>query len=383
MKIVCASSVLLGPEAFSTLGTVLTVPDEAISSNVLSDADALIIRSKTAVDKNILKDSPVAFVGTATAGIDHMDVAYLEDRGVAWSCGAGSNAGSVAEYVVAAILNMVRAHGLLLDDLTIGIIGVGHVGKEVFRKCAAMGIKVLLNDPPRALAENDPAFIPLDDLLNEADIITFHVPLEDGGPFATRHLADHRFFEKVQLGALFINASRGEVVDSDALLAALDSGTVRAAVLDVWEHEPEIRLDVLERADLGTPHIAGHSHEGKLKGTLMLYEDACRFFEVQPAFDPGHHLPALDDPAIDLDARGCLDQDLIWNAVRVAYDIREDDRRLREGAVPDARARGGYFSGMRRNYGVRREFPAFEVRLEHGSEKQKEKLKGIGFQVAD
>jgi erythronate-4-phosphate dehydrogenase len=278
---------------------------------------------------------------------------------------------------------MVRAHGLLLDDLTIGIIGVGSVGREVLKKCASMGMNVLLNDPPRAMSESDSSFIPLDPLLAEADIVTFHVPLEDRGKFATRHLADHRFFEKVQLGALFVNASRGEVVDSDALLAALDSGTVRAAVLDVWEHEPSIRLDVLDRVDLGTAHIAGHSHEGKLNGTLMLYEEACRFFEMPRTFNPAHHVPDLECPGIDLDARGCLDQDLLWNAVRIAYDIEEDNRQLREGAVPDDRARGGYFSGLRRNYGVRREFPAFEVGLRHGSGKQREKLKGLGFRVLD
>jgi erythronate-4-phosphate dehydrogenase len=381
MKIVCASSVLLGVEAFSTLGTVLTVPDEAISTNVLTDVDALIVRSKTTVDENLLKDTPVAFVGTATAGIDHMDVPYLEDRGIAWSCAAGSNACSVAEYAVAATLNMVLAHGLLLDELAIGIIGVGHVGREVSRKCTSMGLRVLLNDPPRTMVENDPALIPLDELLEEADIITLHVPLEDRGHFATRHLVDHRFFEKVRSGVLFVNASRGEVVDSDALLTALDSGTVRAAALDVWEHEPEIRLDVLDRVDLGTAHIAGHSHEGKLKGTLMLYEDACQFFEVPGTFNPAHHVPDLECPRIELDARGCLDQDVLWNAVRIAYDLQEDDRRLREGAVPDARARGGYFAGLRRNYGVRREFPAYEVSLKNGSAKQSEKLTGLGFQV--
>ena len=383
VKIVCASSVLLGTEAFSTLGTVVTVPGEAISPNVLSDADALIIRSGTKVDEALLKNSPVAFVGTATAGTNHLDIPYLEERGIAWSNAIGSNANSVSEYVTAAVLFTVREHGLLLDDLSIGIIGAGHVGSALEEKCRSMGMTVLLNDPPRRMKEDNPAFISLEALLTEVDIISLHVPLEDSGPFPTRHLADQRFFEQVQPGALFVNASRGEVVDSDALLAAFDNGTVQAGVLDVWEHEPEIRLDVLERVDLGTPHIAGYSHEGKLNGTLMLYEDACRFFEVEDAFDPAHHFPELESPRIHLDARGCLDQDVLWNAVQCAYDIREDDRQLREGAVSDGLARAAYFSGLRRNYGVRREFPAYEVALAHRSEEQQAKLSGLGFRVPD
>ena len=379
MKIVCATSVLFGAEAFSTLGETIRVPDQAISRDVLAGVDALIIRSKTAVTPGLLEGTPVSFVGTATAGVDHLDLDYLDARGIAWAAAQGSNANSVAEYVVAAMLHMVRRHGLLLGNLSVGIVGVGHVGRKVAEKCRALGMGVLLNDPPRARQENDPAFVSLDTVLAEADFVTLHVPLTSTGPFPTRHLADHRFFESLRPGALLINSSRGEVLDSDALLMALDRGVLRGAVLDVWEDEPLFRMDVLDKVDLGTPHIAGYSFEGKLNGTLILYHEACGFFEQPRRFQPAPYLPPVPDEVLDLDTRGRLDQDVLWDAVRSAYDILEDDRMLREGAVRDPAMRGGYFTGLRKNYPVRREFPCTRLRLRSPSPGLAAQLEGLGF----
>jgi erythronate-4-phosphate dehydrogenase len=379
VKTVCATSVLYGVEAFSTLGETVSVPEEAISRNVLADVDALIVRSRTAITADLLEGTPVAFVGTATAGVDHIDLDYLDSRGIAWAAAKGSNANSVAEYVVASMLYLVRRHGQLLEDLSVGIVGVGHVGQKVREKCLTLGMRVLLNDPARAVQEHDPAFLPLTTVLNEADLITLHVPLSDGEPFPTRHLANHRFFEQLRPGSFLINSSRGEVVDSEALLIALDRGILRGAVLDVWEGEPVFRPDVLARVDIGTPHIAGHSFEGKLKGTLMLYEEACGFFEKEGRFEPAEHiLPGLPD-VLDLDVRGLLPQDVLWEAVKYAYNIEEDDRALREGAVNDPAARGGYFSGLRRNYPVRREFPASRIHFQHGDAALCDPLRGLGF----
>ena len=223
MKIVCASSVLHGEEAFSTLGRTVILPDQEISRSDVMDADALVIRSKTRVTRDLLEGTRVSFVGTATAGVDHMDLEWLEYHDIAWHAAAGCNANSVAEYITAALLCLVQRKRLLLKDLTLGVVGVGHVGSAVAEKARALGMNVLLNDPPRALAENHPPeLLPLDRVLDEADVVTLHVPLTDTGPYATRRMGDCRLFERLQPGCIFLNASRGEVVDSDALMVALE-----------------------------------------------------------------------------------------------------------------------------------------------------------------
>jgi erythronate-4-phosphate dehydrogenase len=269
----------------------------------------------------------------------------------------------------------------LLTDLTLGIVGVGHVGSAVERKARALGMKVLLNDPPRQIREGNPNLLPLARVLHEADVISLHVPLTRLGPFATAHLADHRFFEKVCPGSLFINTSRGEVVDSDALLMAMDRGVVLAAALDVWEQEPSIREDVMERVDISTPHIAGYSYEGKLNGTLMLYDAACGFFELEPSLAPARYLsPPPRDP-VELDGRGKLEEDLLSQAVRAAYDIEEDDRLLRAMMGREASQRGDYFRDLRRNYYERREFPCTRILGSHMDHDLRRKLSGLGFIV--
>ncbi len=377
MKIVCAASVLYGAEAFGTLGETVVVPDGEISSAVLKDADALIVRSKTRVTPELLNGTSVQFVGTATAGFDHLDVDYLQAREIGWTEAGGCNANSVAEYVVAALLHLVEAHGLLVEDLTLGIVGVGNVGKAVLAKVEALGMRVLQNDPPRQCAENNPDLIELDAVLSDSDVVTLHTPLIDEGPFPTRHLANHRFFEQMQRGSLFINACRGEVTDSDALLTAMDSGVVRAAVLDVWEDEPTVRRDVLDRVDLGSAHIAGYSFEGKLNGTLMVYEDACQFFEMPSTFDASNHAPPPPAEPIVIDGRGRLAQDILHEAVRRAYDIRTDDQLLRES--PDGDKGGAYFNGLRRGYRLRREFPCFRIQPVQLADDVQQTLMRLGF----
>jgi erythronate-4-phosphate dehydrogenase len=208
-------------------------------------------------------------------------------------------------------------------------------------------------------------------------VVTLHTPLIDDGPFPTRHLADHRFFEYMQPGSLFINACRGEVVDSDALLTAMDAGIVRAAVLDVWENEPRVRRDVLDRVDLGSAHIAGYSFEGKLNGTLMVYEDACQFFELPSAFDASKHAPEPAADPIVVDGRGRLAQDILHQAVRRAYDIRTDDQLLRSS--PAGVEGGAYFNGLRRGYRLRREFPCLLVQPRDVGYDVQQTLERLGF----
>lgn len=381
MKTVCAASVLYGREAFGTLGDVVVLPDHLISAADVRDAEALIIRSQTSVDAALVRKSRLRFVGTATSGGDHMDLAALEQAGIAWAHAPGCNAASVAEYLVCAVLWLAERRRRPVTDATLGVVGVGQIGTRVCRKAEFLGMKVLQNDPPRRAATGDTAFRPLEEVLAQADFITLHVPLTRDGPYPTVRMANCRFFSHVKPGCGFINTARGEVVDSDALLLALERGAVAHAVLDVWEHEPYFRQDVLQRVDLGTPHIAGYSLDGKLEGTLAVYRRACEFFEIEPAWTPPPLAPP-GLPRLEVDPRGKPDEQVLWEIVRAAYDIEADDRALRAGMNADDNGRGAHFVSLRLGYPVRREFPATQVTLRHGSPALADKVAGLGFSVS-
>ncbi|MBI9020393.1 MAG: 4-phosphoerythronate dehydrogenase [Verrucomicrobia bacterium] len=379
MKTVVAETVMLGREAFETLGEVVVVPDREIGPQHLADADALIIRSKTKATADLLAGSPVRFVGTATAGFEHIDFQWLEKQQIGWCAAPGCNAASVADYITATLLHL----NIELEGKTIGIIGVGQVGSRIAKRAEALGLRVLLNDPPREAREcssqekNKPPhameFQGLEKLLAQSDIVTLHVPLVAEKPWPTLRMADCRFFEKMKRGSVFINASRGRVLDSDALLHAKANGVISHAVLDVWDPEPNIRLDVLAAADIATAHIAGHSLEGKLNGTVQVYREACQFFEIQPTWDPAPLLPAVSVPNLKIDSHGKSDLDVLAETVASTYDILADDTALR-GAVEK-------FDFLRANYGVRREFFNTSVILSEDRPALLQKLRTLGFRA--
>lgn len=381
VRIVCAESVLCGAEVFGGLGDVVILPDEEISSASVREADALVIRSTTPVRRDLLDQGRIQIVGSATSGTDHLDTAYLEQHDIAWTAAAGCNANSVAEYVVAALLVLVERHGYLLPDMTLGVVGVGHVGSRVARKARALGMRVLQNDPPRRLAEGGTAFVELDQLLEESDAVTVHVPLTHDGPFATFHLANHRFFEKLPGGALFINTSRGGIVDSEALLTALNQGVVLAAAVDVWEGEPDVPAELISRADIATPHIAGYSFEGKLNGTRMVHEAFCGYFEVESHVDYAAFLPPSEDLVLDLDDRGRLVQDVLREAACRACGILEDDRTLRRVLEAPRSEWSAHVRALRREYPLRREFDAWSIRAGHLDPGLSRALAEVGFRL--
>jgi erythronate-4-phosphate dehydrogenase len=379
MKTVCAAEMPFAAEAFGTLGEVDVREGRHIAADDVRDADLLAVRSTTRVGRALLEGSRVRFAGTATIGYDHFDVAYLERSGIAWCCSPGCNANSVSEYVVAALLCLGRRHGLRLEGRTIGVVGVGNVGTRVVAKARALGLRVLQNDPPRRDATGDPAFLPLDAVLPESDIVTMHVPLTREGRHPTRHLVNREFLARVKPGAIFLNAARGAVVDTDALLAALAQGRVAHAVMDTWEGEPAYRADLLQRSDLGTPHIAGYSFEGKVNGTLMVYEAACRFLGRPADWSPDGRWPEPAVPSVSVDAAGRTDEDVLAEVVRRVYDIEADDARLRAGCHPEDPARGREFDRLRNDYPMRREFAGTAVELRRGGESLRRKLAGLGF----
>jgi erythronate-4-phosphate dehydrogenase len=228
------------------------------------------------------------------------------------------------------------------------------VGSRVAQRANALGLRVLLNDPPRSAREGNDAFRTQDELLAESDIVTMHVPLVTEKPWPTLKMGNCRFFEKMKPGTIFINAARGNILDADALLHAKANGIVSRAILDVWDPEPNLRADILAIADLGTPHIAGHSLEGKLNGTIQVYREACQFFEREPTWDPEPLLPAIEIPLIEIDSRNKTDHEVLAEAVATAYAIEQDQ--LCEQDIPR-------FDELRANYPVRREFKNTRVIL--------------------
>ena len=375
MKTVVAETVLLGREAFETLGDVTVIPDRQIGPEHLKDADALIIRSKTKVTPELIEGSAVRFVGTATAGFEHMS--WLASRSsalqsVGWCAAPGCNAASVADYFTAALLTLHIKHGVELEGRNLGIIGVGQVGSRVAKRAEALGLRVLLNDPPRAAKEGDAGFQGLEKLLAESDFVTLHVPLIKEKPWPTLRMADCRFFEQMKPSAVFINTSRGKVLDSDALLHAKANGIVSHAVLDVWDPEPTIRADVLSAATIGTPHIAGHSFEGKLNGTIQVYREACHFFETAPAWNPAPLLPAVDVPKLKIDSTGKSDLEVLSEAVMSVYDIGADQL-----SVDDIER----FDKLRAHYRVRREFKNTTASLSERRPDLLKKVSHAGFAI--
>jgi len=396
MKIICATNMPMVLEAFSTLGEAEILEGRDISASDVRDAEILALRSTTKVGRDLLAGSKVRFVGTATIGTDHLDIDYFNQAGIHWCFAPGCNANSVSEYVTAALLTLGERHGIILEGKTLGVIGVGNVGSRVVKKALALGMRVLMNDPPRERSqksgvgiqnsnprnpgsETQDAFVSLDQVLAEADIITVHVPLTKDGIDKTYHLADANFFSKARKRLIFINAARGPVVDSPALLSALDSGQVSHVVLDTWEGEPVYGTEMLARADIGTPHIAGHSFEGKVMGTVMVYREACRFLGVPATWSHEPLMPPTLVPEMTVDATGRTDEAVLREVVLKLYDIEADDRRMRDTAVADDKIRAKSFDRLRKDYPERREFQYTTVHLKNGTAALKAKIAGLGF----
>lgn len=382
MKIICATNMPFADEAFGTLGDTRVLEGRNITPADVRDVDLLALRSTTRVDRALLAGSRVRFVGTATIGTDHLDIPYLEAQGIRWCFAPGCNANSVAEYVTAALLLLGQRHGFPLEGRTIGVVGVGNVGSRVVSKMQALGLSVLMNDPPRERRGDGGPYVPLDTLLAQADVVTLHVPLTREGADRTFHMANGEFFRKCKRGCLFMDAARGAVVDTPALLDAVRSRQVAHALLDTWEGEPAYRRDVMSAVDIATPHIAGHSFEGKVMGTVMVYREACRFLGVPAEWSHEALMPPPPVPEIAVSAAGRPDEAVLHEVVRKVYDIEADDRRFRETAVADDTERARHFDRLRKDYPMRREFRYTRVSVSGGTPGFRRKLKDLGFQVA-
>jgi len=378
MKIIADANIPFVKECFSSIGEVTTISGREITPWVVADADVLLVRSITPVGVDLLAGSKVRFVGTATIGFDHIDLGFLESKNVGFASAPGSNANSAAEYVIAGLLDIGQRYAIGLEGKSIGIIGVGNVGSKVARKCTAMGMDVCLNDPPLQRQTGDAKYLPLEKLY-DCDFITFHTPLTFEGQDKTYHLADEKFFKSLKDRCVFVNASRGAVVDSEALMSAVKSGRLRAVILDVWENEPDIDIKLLQMVDIGTPHIAGYSLDGKIAGMIMIYKATCEYFDVELKFGIEDFLPEPAVPELRITPNISNDQDALLGAVQKIYRIDRDDARLRRVLDKPTENRGKYFDSLRKNYQVRREFQNTRVILKNSDSNLAKKLIGIGF----
>ena len=382
IKIIADANIPFVAECFSSIGEVTVVGGREITSGVVTDADVLLVRSITPVGAELLDGSRVRFVATATIGFDHIDVDYLRRNNIGFASAPGSNANSAAEYVIAGLLEIGQKYDLDLEGKSIGIIGVGNVGGRVAKKCAALGMRLFLNDPPLQRQTGDAKYLPLKELF-DCDFITLHTPLTFEGPDKTFHLADENFFKSLREKCVFVNASRGGVVDSGALKKAIRSNRTKAVVLDVWEGEPNIDMELLEMVDIGTPHIAGYSLDGKIAGLIMIYNSVCEHFAIEPKFEAEDFLPEPDVPELKVNPDIGKEQQALFDAVRRIYRIDRDDARLRLILDEPADKRGSYFDSLRKNYPQRREFKNTRIVSDSSCKAVAAKLKGIGFKVAD
>ncbi len=349
------------------------MPGGEISSEQLRDADALITRTRTRCDKDLLEGTSVRFIATATIGYDHIDTEYCRQQGIQWTNAPGCNSSSVEQYVVSALLWLAQHRRIDLPALTLGVIGVGNVGSKVAKAARALGMKVLLNDPPRERREGSAEFASLEKLKAQADILSLHVPLNKGGEDNTYHLINREFLSSVKKGSVLINSSRGSVVDEEALLEGIRSGILSDVILDVFENEPDIRRDLLEALTLATPHIAGYSLDGKANGTTMSVRAISRFFGLGLDQWSPDNIPAPELPEILCDASDNKLSELLWEIYSQSYDISSDDQRLR--SAPEN------FEKLRGDYPFRREPAAYAVRLFQGYPELRSILEKLGFDV--
>jgi erythronate-4-phosphate dehydrogenase len=343
-------------------GEVRYISGKSICRNDVKDADALIIRTRTKVNRELLEGSKIRFVATATIGFDHIDRNYLKEAGIQWTSCPGCNSESVGQYLTSTLVELSERHSIDLNGKTMGIIGVGNVGSKIKVKAEALGMNVILNDPPRADTEGPEGFSELDYLIENSDFITTHVPLFRDGEYKTLHLVDESFLQKMKDNAFIVNTSRGEVINNSMLREALKSQVIKGAVLDVWENEPEIDLELLNLVDIGTSHIAGYSADGKSNGTSMSIQAISKFFNLNVDDWFPNNVP-MPEPVINVTKEGF---EGVKETVRKTFDILTDVTPLKDD--PSS------FEYNRGNYQLRREFHNYTL-----TGKVTEQLLALGF----
>lgn len=339
-----------------------------ITREMVKDVDGLIVRTRTSCNGELLEGSSCRFIGTATIGFDHIDTKYCEQNHICWENAPGCNAASVAQYILSSLLFAEQRRAFDITKKCIGIIGVGHVGSLVEHHCRTIGMNILLNDPPRAEREGNEKFVSLTEIAQRCDIITFHTPLIRNGIHKSYHLADTDFFNKLERQPLIINSSRGEVVDNQALLHALQNEQISDFILDCWENEPHINPLLLENALIATPHIAGYSADGKSNATRIIVNKLARYFQLD--INTSSILPP-EIPFNLIDISQYKEISPLALSVLSSYNPISDTTTLRNAPTE--------FEKQRENYGLRREFGAYN--LQNVPQQEKLILQELGFNL--
>ncbi|PNG41311.1 erythronate-4-phosphate dehydrogenase [Pseudomonas asplenii] len=365
MLIVADENIPLLDAFFAGFGEIRRVPGRSIDRATVEQADVLLVRSVTNVNRALLEGSKVRFVGTCTIGTDHLDLEYFNEAGITWSSAPGCNARGVVDYVLGSLMTLAEIEGVDLTQRTYGVVGAGEVGGRLIKVLKGLGWNVKVCDPPRQSAEGGD-YVSLEQIIEQCDVISLHTPLTRSGDGATWHLFDQQRLQQLKPGAWLINAARGPVVDNAALRKVLLEREDLQAVLDVWEAEPEVDVALAELCVLATPHIAGYSLDGKQRGTAQIYQAYCEFIGQPSSIQLSDLLPAPWLSQVTLHG----DSDPAWALAmlcRGVYDPRRDDADFRRSLVGNVEEQRAAFDVLRKQYPVRREIEGLKVRIEGAS----------------
>lgn len=375
IKIIADDKIPFLKGVFEPVADIDYYSGKEINSEIVKNADALITRTRTKCNEELLDGSSIKLITTATIGYDHIDTKYCEENNIKWFNAPGCNSGSVKQYITSALFTIAEKEKFNLADKTIGIVGVGNVGSKIQNVAEALGMKILLNDPPRERKEGGKNFCSLDKIKNESDIITFHLPLNKNGIDKTYQLADDLFFDQLKKKPIIVNSSRGEVVKTSSLKNAIKEGKISNVILDVWENEPEIDLELLDIVDIATPHIAGYSADGKANGTSVCVNAINEYFNLglTKNWFPENVPIVKNGNEISVNTKNKSEQNIFADIIFSTYKILEDDMRLRISPQTFEKQRG--------DYPIRREFQNYIVKNILNDIELKNKLLKLGFQI--
>lgn len=376
MLIVADENIPLIEEFFADFGEIRRLPGRQINRTDVHDADILLVRSVTKVDRELLEGSAVRFVGTCTIGTDHLALDYFQQAGIQWSSAPGCNARGVVDYVLGSLLTLAEIEGADLTQRTYGVVGAGEVGGRLVNVLRSLGFNVLVCDPVREAVEGA-GYVGLEQIIEQCDVLSLHTPLDKSGDYPTWHLFDQQRLEQLKPGTWLINASRGPVVDNAALREVLTRREDLQAVLDVWEGEPQVDRELADLCVLATPHIAGYSLDGKQRGTAQIYQALCDFLGHTPQVKLADLLPSPWLAKVELSA----DSDPAWALgmlCRGVYDPRRDDADFRRSLVGTAQEQKLAFDGLRKHYPIRREIEGLPVHIAGDSVALKQLVKALG-----